>query len=47
MPFFVNQDLTRADGIIQCRKLTTTEALTAGWRIVRLIRLWLEFPIPF
>jgi hypothetical protein len=45
VPFFVDEDLTRADGVIQCRQMTTAEMLQYGWRAVRALRLLLELPI--
>lgn len=48
-PFFVDKDLTRSDGIIQCRALTTAEAVRAGWRAWRLLKLLVDFikAVPF
>jgi hypothetical protein len=47
LPFFVNEDLTRSDGVIQCRQLTTAEAIQYGWRAVRAIRLLVELLFEF
>jgi hypothetical protein len=47
LPFFVNEDLTRADGVIQCRQMSTAEAIRYGWRMVRALRYLLELPIEF
>jgi len=43
LPFFVNQDLTRSDGIIQCTKLTPQETLQFGWRVARAISILVRF----
>jgi hypothetical protein len=39
----VNEDLTRSDGVIQCRHVTTAEAISFGWRVARAIRIVLAF----
>ena len=44
VPFLVDTDLTRADGLISCRELTTTEMIRAGYRAIRLLRLLTELP---
>lgn len=44
VPFLVDTDLTRADGLITCRELTTREMLSAGARAIRLLRLLVELP---
>jgi len=43
LPFFVDRDLTRRDGIIRCRPLTTAEAVRVGWRAWRVLKLLVEF----
>jgi hypothetical protein len=43
LPFFVDEDLTRSDGVIRCRALTTSEAIKVGWRAWRVLRLLVEF----
>ena len=42
-PFFVDKDLTRRDGVIQCRALTNAQAIQVGWRAWRVLQLLLEF----
>jgi hypothetical protein len=42
-PFFVDRDLSRSDGIIQCRRMTTAEAIQFGWRVARAIKILIEF----
>lgn len=43
IPFFVNQDISREDGIVQCTHMTTAEALHFGWTFVRALRLLINF----
>jgi len=43
VPFFVNEDLTREDGVIQCTAMTEAQAISFGWRVLRAIRIWLAF----
>jgi hypothetical protein len=43
LPFLVNEDLTREDGVIQCTHLTAQEVLQFGWRVARAIKLITEF----
>lgn len=43
VPFLVNEDLTREDGAIVCRSISTEEAISFGWRVVRAIRIVLAF----
>lgn len=41
--FFTNLDLTRDDGVIQCRRVSTEEMLKFGWRVTKAVRIYLEF----
>jgi hypothetical protein len=43
LPFVVDRDLTREDGIIQCTHLTAGEVLQLGWRVARAIKILTEF----
>jgi hypothetical protein len=43
----VNEDITRSDGVVRCRELTTKDFATVGWRLLRLIKIFRDFPIPF
>lgn len=43
LPFFVNQDISREDGIIQCTHLTPAETLRFGWRVARAISILVRF----
>jgi hypothetical protein len=47
LPFVVNEDLTREDGVIQCRRIGERELVQLGWRAVRLLKLLREFPVTF
>jgi hypothetical protein len=47
LPFFVNRDLTRPDGIIRCREITTPELLKLSWKALRLLKYIRIPPIPF
>jgi hypothetical protein len=42
-PFLVNEDLSRADGVIQCTHVTEAQAISFGWRVARAIRIVLAF----
>lgn len=42
-PFFVDEDLTRRDGVIRCRPLNNAELVQAGWRAWRVLELLVEF----
>jgi hypothetical protein len=42
----VDEDLTRADGVIVCREITEAEMLQMGWRVVKLIKLLRLLPLP-
>jgi hypothetical protein len=37
--FLVDKDLTREDGVISCREITTAEMIQLGWRVARAIRI--------
>lgn len=37
-------DLTRADGIIVCKEVTTAELIRFGWRAVNALRILLRVP---
>jgi hypothetical protein len=39
----VNEDLTRSDGAIQCTQLTEARAIALGWRMLRALRILLDF----
>lgn len=39
----MNEDLTRADGVIQCTHLSTEQLLQEGWRIARALKIVLDF----
>jgi len=39
LPFFVDRDLTRPDGVIQCREVTTVEMLQLGWRLAKAVQI--------
>lgn len=39
----MNEDLTREDGVIQCRHVTTAELVQEGWRIARAVKILLDF----
>jgi len=44
----VNEDLTRADGVIRCRELSGADLAQLGWRVARLLKiLFTRIPIPF
>lgn len=45
LPFFVDTDLTRPDGIVRCREVTTTELVQIGWRMARVLKLLTRVPI--
>lgn len=45
LPFFVNEDLTREDGVIMCRAITSEELLKMGWRAVRLLKILSRLPL--
>jgi hypothetical protein len=48
LPFFVNEDLTRSDGAIQCRAITEAELLQIGWRAGRALQILIKgIPIVF
>lgn len=47
LPFLVNEDLTRRDGAIVCRKLTALDTAKLGWRALRLLKLLIDFPVEF
>lgn len=44
--FFVDEDLTRADGVIRCQRVTTEEALKIGYRFIKLLRILRSIPFP-
>jgi len=47
LPFFVNEDLTRSDGVIQCTHLSAAETVRFGWRVARAISILARFiPLP-
>jgi hypothetical protein len=46
LPFFVDEDLTRADGVIRCQEVSTADILKFGWRAVRALKIVLELPPP-
>lgn len=45
LPFFVDEDLTRADGVIVCRQITELELVQIGWRAVRALSILSRLPI--
>jgi len=45
IPFFVNTDLSRSDGIIQCREISTEEVLRLSWKLLRAIKI-ITGPLP-
>jgi hypothetical protein len=45
LPFFVDQDLTRSDGIITCRRVTEAEIVQIGWRFARVLKYLSRVPI--
>jgi hypothetical protein len=47
VPFFVDEDLTRADGVISCRPVTSEEIAKFSWKALRLLRLLTKLPIEF
>jgi hypothetical protein len=47
VPFVINRDVSTADGAIRCRELTASDLSTVGWRLLRLIKILRDFPIPF
>lgn len=46
LPFVVDEDLTRDDGVIVCKKLDALETAKLGWRVIRALRILLNFPWP-
>jgi len=42
LPFFVDEDLTRSDGVIRCRQVTTAELIQIGWRAARALKILIE-----
>jgi hypothetical protein len=42
----VDTDLTRADGIIQCREVTQADVLKLGWKLMRLTKYLGRVPLP-
>jgi hypothetical protein len=38
----VNEDLTRSDGVVRCRRVTELEALDITWRAARALKIILE-----
>jgi hypothetical protein len=46
VPFLVDTDLTRADGIIQCREVTQADVLKLGWKLMRLTKYLGRVPLP-
>jgi len=47
VPFVVDEDLSRPDGVVRCRELSTSEMLTLGYRAARIIRALLSLPLEF
>jgi hypothetical protein len=47
VPFFVNEDLTRADGVVRCRAITEEEVLTLSWKLLRVFKYLRRVPIVF
>lgn len=47
VPFLADEDLTRSDGVIVCRRLSVEEVLRWGWRLSRAVKFILEHPIEF
>jgi hypothetical protein len=43
----VDTDLTRPDGIIQCREITLAELLQLSWKLARVLRYLRDIPIGF
>jgi len=44
VPFVVDTDLTRPDGIIVCTPISDADLVRLGWRVARAIRILLEVP---
>lgn len=42
LPFVVNEDLSRPDGVIQCTHMSNEQLLQFGWRALRALRIVLE-----
>jgi hypothetical protein len=47
VPFFVDEDLTRADGVVSCREITTEEVLRLAWKELRILKYLRYMPITF
>lgn len=45
LPFVVDTDLTRSDGIISCRQITTEELVQLGWRAIRALSILSRLPL--
>lgn len=43
----MNEDLTRADGVVRCREITTEEVLTLSWKLLRVFKYLRRIPIVF
>jgi hypothetical protein len=40
--FFVDEDLTREDGVVRCKQVSWEEVLKTGWRTARALKIVLE-----
>jgi hypothetical protein len=47
LPFLVDEDVSREDGVIQCRQVGVDELLQLGWRAVRLLKILRRVPLEF
>lgn len=45
LPFFIDRDITRDDGLIQCRELSTAEFLLIGKKLISVARILAKRPI--
>jgi hypothetical protein len=46
LPFLVDTDLTRTDGIITCKRISETQALRLAARAYRLYKILRLLPLP-
>lgn len=44
IPFVVDTDLSREDGLISCKQIDNVQLLQLGWRAVRALKIVLELP---
>lgn len=47
IPFFVDEDLTRSDGVIVCRSITAADTVRLSWKLLRVLKLLTRIPIEF